>query len=178
MKARLAVVVFLVACGSPGPGPDGGADASVDAGSQPTDAGNDPMTCSGFVTDAGEVAQQFVATATPVGTGGPLGDGTYDLTAWAVYTGPGGATGPTGTLAAATQILESGFYRYNQRLRQADGGVEFDSNGTLTTYDGGVLVGSQNCPAGSQPFISYTSDGTTLTIYSVSPPWGLTLKRR
>ena len=182
MKARLGFVVFLVACGSPSPVPDGGADAAVDAGTdggaQQTDAGSTPMTCSGFVTDAGEIAQLFVATATPVGTGGTIVDGTYDLTGWSVYTGNGGATGATGQMVAGTKIFESDFYRYNQRTRDADGGSVLDTNGTFTTVDGGVLVAFQNCPSGLQPFTSYTTDGTTLVFYSVAPPWGLTFTRR
>jgi hypothetical protein len=195
--AGLVVAVCLVACSGTDPTSDSGVDAGPDGGlqdggnTQPTDGGQDagtpqtdggqdagPQSCSGFVTDAGEVAQMFVRGSTPVGTGGTIVDGVYDITSWSVYTGALGATGPTGVMVSATQVISAGVYQYNHLAREGDAGVVLDTNGTFATPDGGLLVGEQLCPPGAQPFTSYTTDGTNLVLYSVSPPWGLALRRR
>lgn len=205
MTARFGIVglvfaVGLVACGSQDPASDGGVDAGVDSGvadsgvdaglpDAGTDAGLDAgsddagsgdagMSCSGFATDAGAVAQMFVRAITPVGTGGTIVDGVYDLTEWSVYTGTIGASGPTGVMVSATQVIQGGVYKYNHRATQDDAGFVLDTSGTFTTPDGGALVAQQTCPPGPQPLTSYTTDGTTLVFYSLSPPWGLTFTRR
>ena len=187
MKAGLGLVVCLVACSSSDPVSDGGVDAAPDAtiedgggDAQPTDAGTDasPTSCSGFVTDAPGIAQMFVATATPVGAGGTIVDGVYDVTAWSVYTGADGGTGATGQMVSAMHVIAGRAYQYNQRWRQGDAGGVLDTNGTFTTLDGGTLVARQLCPPGPQPFTSYSTDGTNLVFYSSTPPWGLALTRR
>lgn len=191
-------MLWLVGCG-PGSvadgGVDGGPDGSIadagdgDAGSMdagPTDAGeqdagqNDAGTssCSGFVTDAGEIAQMFVRGITPIGTGGTIVDGVYDLTSWSVYTGSVGGSGPTGLVASATMVVSGGTYRYSELARDGDAGIVLDTSGTIVTPDGGALVAEQLCPPGQQPFSSYSTDGTDLVLYSLSPPWGFTLRRR
>lgn len=198
--AGLGVAVFLVACSGNDPGTDAGTDAgmSADAGkdggdSQPdagrdggVDAGVDAGTmqdagnqCSGIVTDAGEIEQLFVAAATPVGVGGTIVAGSYDVTAWSVYTGADGGTGPTGVLVVAVMVIEpGGIYRYQHRMRQGGASFMLDTNGTFTTLDGGVVVGQQLCPPGAQPFTSYSTDGTNLLMYSVNPPWEVRFRRR
>jgi hypothetical protein len=55
-----------------------------------------PGTCNSVVQTASEVTQMRVAEIAPVGTGGTVPDGTYHLIQDTIYTGAGGATGPTG----------------------------------------------------------------------------------
>jgi hypothetical protein len=175
----------LVACSSSEtPTDDGGTDASADAttdapnDASPTDAGKDSApTCSGFVTDAAAIMQMFVATDTPVGDGGTLVDGIYDITSWSVYTGVDGGTGPTGRMSSATQNIEAGAWGYDEHWTLGDAGGVQDVSGTFTTLDGGGLVGVGKC-GGSSPFTSYSTDGTNVTFFSANPPWGLTEKRR
>jgi len=187
MKARFAVALCLVGCSSQNAVSDGGVDAATDAtiadgggDAQPTDAGTDSsLSCSGLVIDAGAIAPVFVATPPPVGTGGTIVDGVYDITAWSVYTGADGGTGPTGEMTAGAMVIQAGAYRYRHDVRQGDAGAVVDTNGTFTTPDGGALVGQQNCPTqGPQPFTSYSTDGGVLVMYSSNPPWGLALKKR
>ena len=149
-----------------------------DAGGDATDAGKDSApTCTGFVTDAAAITQMFVATDTPAGDGGPLIDGVYDMTAWAVYTGVDGSAGPTGQIVSATMAIEAGAWGYDEHWTQGDAGGVLDTTGTFTVLDAGALIDPANC-GGSNPFTSYSTDGTNLTFFSPSPPWGLSLKRR
>src|ERR1051326_7644984 len=57
--------------------------------------------CATLTLPQTAVMQMRVAQAPPVPAGGTLVAGTYTVTADVFYTGPGGATGPTGTTVKA-----------------------------------------------------------------------------
>ena len=90
---------------------DSGADTatteetSADVGVDATDTG---PSCS-KLENVGEVVEEMKIAATkPAWTGGTVVDGTYVLTAFENYSGPGGATGPTGQKLRFTLVLTSG----------------------------------------------------------------------
>lgn len=190
MRARFAFVLGLLACGcqsSPsGGGSDAGVDASVDVlgdagvdavGDATADASADAqgpdtdaeLTECNALTNLGAVVQQiYVATSPVTGTGGTIAAGTYVLTAAAVYTGPDGGVGATGTTFTDTLVLSSGD-TYERVVAIVDDagqdGTPVHQNGRIAT-DGGSLRVTQTCTFARQPFTSYDSDGTRLRIYA------------
>jgi len=83
--------------------PDVTADAPQDDG---TDTG--PTACNALSNIGAVVQQMYVATSPVTGGGGVIATGTYVLTAAAVYTGPDGIAGATGTTFADTVVLSDG----------------------------------------------------------------------
>lgn len=188
MRTQIAFALCLMASScqnsSSGGGTDasvdvGGTDASVDAvgdavGDVTADAPQDADTDAGAtecnaLTNVGTVVQQmYVATSAVAGTGGMIAAGTYVLTAAAVYTGPDGGVGATGTTFADTLVLSVGG-TYERVVSIVDDagrdGTPMHLNGTFASDGGGLRV-TQTCPFGRQPFTSYDSDGTRLRIYA------------
>jgi hypothetical protein len=147
------------------------ADATVDATADAAaDAAEGGLTECNALSNVGTVIQQmYVSTDGVVGDGGALAAGTYVLTAAAVYTGPDGGTGPTGTALADTVALAGGggYERVVSIINDAGlDGSPIHQNGSFTLFDGGGIQVNQSCPAGAQPFTSYDSDGTTLRIFA------------
>lgn len=84
----------------------GGVDSSaIDSGaidSGVVDSSDAAVACNTLVNSAPVLPLSYVATAPPSPQGGPIMDGTYLLTAAAIYTGVGGQTGATGGSAQVT----------------------------------------------------------------------------
>jgi hypothetical protein len=163
----LAVGVFLLRCSSDGTTSDGGTVATLDAAQEAgTDSG--PTGCNSASNIGTVVSQTFVATDPVTGDGGVLVQGTYVLTAAAVYTGVDGGSGPTGTTFQDTAILDdAGAYERVASVINDAGldGSPLRQNGSFA-IDGGSIHVTQTCPAGSQPFTSYDSNGTVFHIYA------------
>lgn len=159
----------------------GGTDASVDAVGDATadalqDSGTDTgSTACNALSNVGAVVQQmYVATDPVTGSGGAIPAGTYVLTAAAIYTGPDGGVGPTGTTLADTLAIANGgkYERVASIVNDAGlDGSPVHQNGGFTV-DGGSMQLLQTCPLGSQPFKSYDSDGTKLRIYAPAEGFG------
>jgi hypothetical protein len=62
-------------------------------------------SCNTIANDGTPIAETRVAAAMPTGSGGTLVDGTYHLTRREIYTGTGGASGPTGDTRKATLVI-------------------------------------------------------------------------
>lgn len=173
MKLWCLLGVFLLACSSQGTTDDGGTDASGDvttANDAAQEAGKDsgPTGCNTVSNIGAVVPQTFVATDSPTGDGGALVEGTYVLTAAVVYTGADGGTGPTGTTFQDTAVVDdAGSYERNVSIVNDAGldGSPIHQNGSFAV-DGGAIHVDQTCPAGSQPFTTYDSDGTKFHIYA------------
>lgn len=188
MVASALAAGFGMACSSSstgntgGGGKDAGPDSSTaaDTGSG-ADSGSpvDAATESASVDDAGcvvidnaaaVVMEQSVATAEPAATGGTIPDGTYFVTAATIYAGPGGATGPTGTTYQFTSHVSGMTY---DAIESITGGKASVSSGTLVTSGTNVTV-QQTCPAtdaGPSTLNQFSSDGTTVTLYTSSTPF-------
>jgi hypothetical protein len=175
MTARFAFALCLVACSTESSSSVGGADASVDAvgdvaADAPQDSGADTgSTACNALSNVGAVVQQMYVAAAPVtGGGGAIATGTYALTAAAVYSGPDGGVGPTGTTFADTLALSNGgaYERVVSVVNDAGlDGSPVHQNGGFA-IDGGSIEVNQTCPPAPQPFTSYDSDGTKLRIYA------------
>ncbi len=154
------------ALGDAAPSSDGPIEAEADASTYVFDAG--PI-CNALSSTGTPVPQQNVASAAPVPMGGPLpGDGTYVLTASSIYTGPGGASGPTGLSVQWTEVwsgvtASGGNY---QRVNVSSTSIPYTESGAFTV-SGTMLTVTPSCPdSRSSTALSYDSDGTTtLTEY-------------
>ncbi len=185
-------LAVAVGCSSSSTTPSGGTDASggdatattdatTDAGRDattdpPQDSGADtgPAACNALANLGAVVPQMYIATDPVTGDGGAIPAGTYVLTAAAVYTGPDGGVGPTGTTFADTLALANGgkYERVASVVNDAGlDGSPLHQNGEFTT-DGGSMRVVLTCPSGSQPFTSYDSDGTKLRIYAPAAAFG------
>jgi hypothetical protein len=170
--AVFAIGSFVLGCSSDGTTSDGGTDASNDVTTPDAaqEAGKDsgPTGCNSTSNIGMVVPQTFVATDAVTGDGGVLVQGTYALTAAVVYTGVDGGSGPTGTTYQDTAILDdAGVYERVASVINDAGldGSPLRQNGSFAV-DGGSIHVTQTCPAGTQPFTSYDSNGTVFHIYA------------
>jgi hypothetical protein len=186
MVASTLAAGFGMACsssstGNTGGGSDAGPDSGVaaetgsgaDSGS-PVDAAPESTVndagCVVISNGASVVMEQSVATAEPAATGGTIPDGTYFVTAATSYAGPGGMTGPTGTTYQFTSHVSAGTY---DAIESITGGKASVTTGTLVTSGTNITI-QQTCPAtdgGLSPYNQFSSDGTTVTLYTSSMPF-------
>jgi hypothetical protein len=120
----------LTAAGDSGVGAAGEAGGGGEAGEAGDAAAAPPGSLA--VTDGGVcatvvattlVTQQQVASPTPQPTGGVIAPGIYLLSQMNMYTGTGGATGPTSKVFAETYEVGSSTYQHAKTLPTADGGL-------------------------------------------------------
>lgn len=185
LAVALGGLGLAMGCSSSSTPSGGGTDASVDAVGDavgdattdpPQDAGTDTgsAACNALSNVGAVVQQMYVATEPVTGDGGAIPTGTYVLTAAVVYTGPDGGVGPTGTTFVDTLALSNGgqYERVSSIVNDAGlDGSPLHQNGGFKT-NGGSLQVIMSCPAGSQPFKSYDSDGTKLRIYAPAAAFG------
>jgi hypothetical protein len=114
--------------------------------------------CNALVNGAPQVTANQVASVAPPATGGTLVDGTYFLTSVTIYTGFGGATGPTGSAESVTLQLASGIA---QSVAGSSGSVSHET-ATLTPTSPTTLTASTTCPAPKTPTtLSYSATATS-----------------
>ena len=94
-----------------------GTPACADAGTNvadgaPCGSGNvctagacSPLTCNPIPITGLNVSETRVAASKPTPLGGTIADGIYDLSSYSLYTGPGGASGPTGFTLRCTMVI-------------------------------------------------------------------------
>jgi hypothetical protein len=96
-------------------------------------------------------------------------EGTYHLTSLSLYTGPGGATGPTGTNRSMTSRISGSTLEVIIISGPSGGGGTTTRLTFSSAPAGSALNVTQTCPAGGgSPALSYTASGNTLTVYSPS----------
>jgi hypothetical protein len=140
--------------------PEGAASAGNDGagGSAPDGSGDDgPTVCNTLVNSGQPVTAMRVASAPPAAQGGTPANGTYLLTSETIYTGAGGATGPSGTQSITIQIQGSTIQ------------VAKSTSPLTSTYDlsttGTTYTAAGECP----PLVgglmgSYTATTTTFVV--------------
>src|ERR1041385_3940142 len=103
MRNTLVVVmVLLTGCG--------------DSSSNSPDAAPDgPDECNALATPTNSVLAMQMASAPPTPQGGTVVDGNYIVTMAIIYTGVGGATGPTGDPAVAADKVTGNHFAYLQK---------------------------------------------------------------
>lgn len=125
-----------------------GADASADH-----DSGK--PSCNSLVNVAADVPIIAAPSAPPPATGGAIADGTYVVTRATVYTGIGGAAGPTGksvkmTVTVAGANVESVFDGVTRSATIAMAGTMLESTTT--------------CPGTGTDELPYSATSTSLTL--------------
>ena len=117
------------------------------------------------------VAEMKVPAPPPTPRGGTLKAGTYVVTEMTAYTGPGGATGPTGLERAWTMRIDNSGSPVTYEttyIHLADACPVYHQTGTLTT-SGTDLRASISCWTDHrvpQEFTeAYTADGDTLLVF-------------
>jgi hypothetical protein len=164
------VVLLLIGCSSPseataadgGSGADGAVleDGSTDAIVRPdtnfVDATN---ACNALdLGTAPAIDLNQVASQEPTAMGGTVFDGTYYLTKWTIYTGPGGATGPLPLTLQVRRDFAGGIVQ----TVQSDGSSIRRFTATLTTA-GTAFTETDSCPGSSVDMGTYTATATTMT---------------
>lgn len=193
----LTIVGSLLACASaepssvPSPAPigmsDAGSipararDASTDADAAGAIARPPSSTYAPSPMDGGEactlppinagpsVPLQRVASDPPSPTGGIISSGKYVLTSVDVFTGPSGATGPTGDwIARRCSFTETAYGCLEQEGDPSvDGGLS-----PPTPYGGGhiasgsMLAFSRSCPPASTWIRDYTATASELVLFT------------
>lgn len=155
--------------------------ATLDSAGPDTDEDTTPEASCGEIPDATDVdaaapcntikqvgttiEETKVAETKPPWTGGALLDGTYALTAFENYTGPGGTAGPTGQKIKITFVVSG----CGKHLEIAQENITKSTLGR-TSYDiemtdATTMTWKPTCPTGKAPeYWNYGVDGTTLAI--------------
>jgi hypothetical protein len=168
MEHRLVVAACLLTvfmsggCGSsssvaaPGMGGAGVGGGATGGG------GGTPATCNVLIDDGPVVTPTAVAATAPTPAGGTLVDGTYDLTALTLYTGPGvSASPPSGTFSAVYQITGN----IAQQVGRLNGS---EARYTSTfTISGTTFLSADTCPMPKQnsDSVSITATPTGFRVY-------------
>ena len=106
------------------------------------------------------VAQAFTTNAA---AGGTIVEGTYWLTSLSLYTGPAGATGPTGTTSSETlRFLPENKV---ETVVQSAGSTTQMRLTFSTAVSGSSLSLTGTCPVGASLETSYTATATTVTLW-------------
>jgi hypothetical protein len=130
---------------------DSGGDARADSGA----------ACNTLVNTTIAVERIAVPNQLPVALGGALQDGTYRITDFAVYTGAGGSSGPTGATVAAVISLDNGRI---EQVTKLNGNAEERSSGAFTV-NGNSLVVTLSCPTAATPTtVGYTATASQLSL--------------
>jgi hypothetical protein len=167
----------VVGAGGGGGGVTGEAGVTVTLDASVGDGG-DAGACNDLVAGGQVIDRAGVAGDPPAGKGGTVVDGDYDLTDYTVYTGIGGASGPTGITAKA-------------RLRIAAGALleryEFGGTGspsvrsTASTYGATAATFSttQTCPsAGLAGARQFTANDPLLILIDTGTKEAFTFTKR
>ncbi|HYO70012.1 MAG TPA: hypothetical protein VEU33_28445, partial [Archangium sp.] len=135
---------------------------SLLGGEEPTVSG----TCTELSNSALVVAESRVAGTVPTPRGGMVVSGAYHRTATVIYTGPGGATGPSGrwyqqtlrltTTSSNTAVLEE--------IQSDFDGPEGRSAGTIT-LSGTAFQLDRTCPSVASRSFGYSFSGDTLEVF-------------
>jgi len=121
--------------------------------------------CNDLVNNAPAVTLVAIADSPPAALGGTLVDGTYWLTGFNVFTGPGGTTDLSTFTANATFVLSG---TTMQQVLSSNGGAEKRYTSTVST-SGTTLYATDTCPEPVTEQDPYTATPTKLTIYLDDP---------
>jgi hypothetical protein len=103
----------------------------------------------------------------PATTGGPVAEGTYELTAHNVYTGPGGASGPFADERQnrLTLALSAGAYLLTNASMSKSTPLSIVLQGGSYTATAGTLALNGTCPGANALSLTYTATGSLLSLY-------------
>ncbi len=163
------------------PGPVGGGSARSDAAASLDGGESDGGACNDLTTeDAPAVDQLAVVGDPPVGTGGTMESGTYELTDARIFGSAGaGATGLSvrGKLELAITGTSGTFARVVATGAQGGTSIEDRDSGTLVVSGTTALL-TLTCPTGGQEQFAYTATATTLVMTNVTSRESYTFTKR
>lgn len=115
-----------------------------------------------------------IAMDPPAPTSGPIAEGTYELSAHNVYTGPGGASGPFGDKRQSrlTLAMSAGAYLLTNASISQSAPLSIVVQGGSYAVSAGMLALNGTCPSAAALSLAYTATGSTL---SLRVPNGTTL---
>lgn len=125
-----------------------------------------PGACTGLVNSASVVAESWVAASAPTPRGGTVVSGVYHRTAAVIYTGPGGATGPSGRWAQQTLRVTT-TSSTTAALEEVESDFDHPENwsaGTVT-FAGTAVQLDRTCPSEESRSFGYSFSGDTLEIF-------------
>ena len=141
-------------------------DARADANFAIDDAS---AGCNDVVNVAPVIAGQIVAANLPTPMGGTMVDGTYFETAYTIYAGPGGATGPEGVDHQLTAILAGRTARVAVLANGVQKRYVFNiaTSGTQTTW-------TPSCPPNQGPIpYGFDASAAQIVLYLTNDPTSL-----
>jgi hypothetical protein len=171
MRWTLAVVVVVTVASAPGCSSSTAGTAATDAGTQ-DDSSEASSACSTVPNGAPVIQYDQVNQTLPVGMGGTIVAGTYYRTDVTSYTGPMGATGPSGMSLQATWVFSgvTATAATVDIVRSANGGADESLTDTLTISSGDLGVADTCPPSLSVDSWTFDATPTQITIYFPSPP--------
>jgi hypothetical protein len=172
----LVVGVLLSACAGGGTATTDGRDAAQtsapDAGTSDTIAATDGGgMCNAVVNTAPLTVLTSVASAAPTPTGGVPTPGRYHLTAWNLYTGPGGASGRGSVdLQETLELTVAAGNVVTIQLVQNDGPVTAEVHQTIQIVATGPACQSSNsCPFTGKGAVGLTATASAFHLLSFPP---------
>jgi hypothetical protein len=150
---------------------DAGADAPAAIDATYLDAiADDGGACNALANTAPPVPETMVPGEAPAATGGAFVPGLYYLTKWEIYTGDGGASGPTGNTRA--HVMNFRATTYDEVL--ADNGGTDQRSVRTWSFSGTSLDSQQLCPTVEDLGDEYTATPTTLVLQAYGVVFTLT----
>jgi len=160
------------------PIPSGSGGGGADGGGT-LDSGSDADVVCTTLENTGVVLDRVgVNGDPPVGIGGTVSDGRYDLTGYVVYVGVGGIAGPTGVTAKSSIRVAGG--RVEQIILFAGSGTPTEL-ATLGSFRaaGSTLTVTNLCPAnGGVVQYQYTATDSVLTLTDPTSKEAFTFTKR
>ena len=157
----------------------GGGGGAGDGGSSTGEAGADGGVCTDLANTGQIVDRTGVQGEPPTSTGGTVVDGTYDLSAYAVFVGAGGVSGPTGITAKASMRIGAG--KVDEILELGGTGKTATTKITRSAFSasGSTFAETQLCPAtGAGAQLQFTAQDTILTLTDLSTKEAFTFTKR
>ncbi len=170
-KPGTAVVSGTPPVVSGGGGGDGGASLA--------EGGADGGVCSELPNTGLLVDRTGVQGEPPTSIGGTVVDGTYDLTAYAVYVGAAGVSGPTGITAKASMRI--GAAKVDEIIELGGSGKTTTTTVRRSAYSasGATFAETQLCPStGAGAQFQFTAQDTNLTLTDLSTKEAFTFTKR
>jgi hypothetical protein len=148
-------------------GIDTGVDAGIDTGvDAPFDAPLDAPVfvdggaCNTLFNGGPAVPEVQVPLDVPTASGGTIALATYYLTEWQVFTGVGGAAGPTGNTRKTAFYFQPTLYM----KVTADNGLGNENDNRMWSTQGTTLTSNQYCPSTDFLTSDYTVTGNLLVL--------------
>lgn len=167
-----------VVSGTP-PVVSGGGAGGGDGGTSTVEGGADGGVCADLANTGQLVDRTGVQGDPPTATGGTVVDGTYDLTAYAVFVGAAGVAGPTGITAKASMRIGAG--KVDEVIVLGGTGKSTTTTVRRSAYSasGSTFAETQLCPAtGAGAQLQFTAQDTILTLTDLYTKEAFTFTKR